>query len=165
MMARAHFVKKARKDNPACKAGESYYWWSFRFGGKHYSLKPPRASQLTQSEFLGAIYTVKESMEDFTLGDGVKTTESAKDDFESAIEGWVSEIESAGEVAQEGKDAMPEGLQEGDVGQMLEGRVDSAGEWASELQGIDLDPEDNETFDNYVERIQSEIQNSDYQGE
>ncbi len=53
-MARAHFVKKARKDNPAAgiKAGDSYYWWKFRRGGKHYSKTAPRPSQLTQSEYL-----------------------------------------------------------------------------------------------------------------
>lgn len=37
-MARATLVKKARKDIPGTdiKAGDSYYWWAFRFGGKHY---------------------------------------------------------------------------------------------------------------------------------
>lgn len=31
-MARLHFVKSARKDNPSAevKKGESYYWWKFR---------------------------------------------------------------------------------------------------------------------------------------
>ncbi len=164
-MPRVNFVKKARKDNPVCKAGESYYWWKFRFGGKHFALKPPRASQLTQSEFLGIVYTAKESMEDFTLGDETKTIEDAKSDFESAIEEWVSEIQSAGEVAQDGHDAMPEGLQQGDVGQMLEERVSSIEEWVSELEGVNLDSEDDEAFDDYVERVQSEIQDSEYQGE
>jgi len=30
-MARAHFVKKARKDNPVALKGESYWWWELRF--------------------------------------------------------------------------------------------------------------------------------------
>ena len=33
-MARAIFVKKARKNIPgtSIKTGDSYYWWKFRFG-------------------------------------------------------------------------------------------------------------------------------------
>jgi hypothetical protein len=52
-MARAHFVKKARKAIPGTdiKKGDSYYWWKFRFGGKRTSKTAPKASQLTQSEF------------------------------------------------------------------------------------------------------------------
>lgn len=61
-MARAHFVKKARKDNPAVKAGESYYWWKFRRGPKRYSKERPRPSQLTQSEFYGQVYGLQEDM-------------------------------------------------------------------------------------------------------
>jgi hypothetical protein len=55
-MPRVHHVKKARKDNPVAKRGESYYWWKFRYGGKHYSLTRPKASQLTQSPYLAIIY-------------------------------------------------------------------------------------------------------------
>lgn len=55
-MPRVHQVKKARKDNPVCKRGESYYWWKFRNGGKHYSLTYPKQSQLTQSPYLSVIY-------------------------------------------------------------------------------------------------------------
>lgn len=73
-MARATFVKKARKDIPGTdiKAGESYYWWKFRFGGKHYSKTPPRRSQLTQSDFLGQLYAIEDEIQglvaDDTLG-------------------------------------------------------------------------------------------------
>lgn len=55
-MPRVHQVKKARKDNPVCKRGESYYWWKFRNGGKHFSLTYPKQSQLTQSPYLSVIY-------------------------------------------------------------------------------------------------------------
>ncbi len=59
-MPRVTHVRKARKDNPVCKAGESYYWWKFRFGGKHYSLTYPKPSQLTQSVYLSVIYACQE---------------------------------------------------------------------------------------------------------
>ncbi len=62
-MARAHHVNKARKDNPVAKAGESYYWWKFRFGGRHYSKTEPKASQLTQSPYLSVIYSCEEQWE------------------------------------------------------------------------------------------------------
>jgi len=51
MMARANFVKKARKDNSVVKKGESYYWWKFAYGSKQYSKEAPSRSQLTQSGF------------------------------------------------------------------------------------------------------------------
>lgn len=33
-MPHVTFVKKARKDNPVAKKGESYYWWAFMVGGR-----------------------------------------------------------------------------------------------------------------------------------
>ena len=43
-MPRVNYVKKARKNNPAVKRGESYFWWKFRYGGKQYSKTRPRQS-------------------------------------------------------------------------------------------------------------------------
>lgn len=65
-MASVTFVKKAMKDYPdhGIKKGESYYWWKFRFGGKHYSRTPPRQSQLTQSEFWGTVWGTQEGIDD-----------------------------------------------------------------------------------------------------
>lgn len=63
-MPRVHHVKKAMKDNRVCKKGESYYWWKFRYGGKQYSKTYPRASQLTQSDKLGRIYSAQEAVQD-----------------------------------------------------------------------------------------------------
>lgn len=59
-MPRVHFVKKARKDNPVAKRGESYYWWKFRYGPKRYSKTQPKASELTQSQYLSVIYECQE---------------------------------------------------------------------------------------------------------
>lgn len=61
-MPRVHYVKKARKDNPAVKAGEPYYWWKFRYGGKRYSRTRPTRSQLTQSDKLARIYSCEDSI-------------------------------------------------------------------------------------------------------
>lgn len=59
-MPRVHFVRKARKDNPVAKRGESYYWWKFRYGPKRYSKTPPKPSDLTQSQYLTVIYSCQE---------------------------------------------------------------------------------------------------------
>lgn len=63
-MPRVHYVKKARKDNGCVSKGESYYWWKFRYGSKCMSKKPPKASQLTQSEFLSTVYDINERIEE-----------------------------------------------------------------------------------------------------
>jgi len=70
-MPKVHHVKKARKNNPVCKAGESYYWWKFRYGGKHYNLTPPKASQLTQSPYLSVIYSCQEQWENLDDPNGL----------------------------------------------------------------------------------------------
>ena len=38
-MPRVNYVKKARKAIPGAdiKVGDAYYWWKFRYGGKHVS--------------------------------------------------------------------------------------------------------------------------------
>ncbi len=68
-MPRVTHVKKARKDNPVCKAGESYYWWKFRYGGKRYSLTRPRPSQLTQSAYFGGLRALCELHVEFDARD------------------------------------------------------------------------------------------------
>jgi len=84
-MARAHFVKKARKDNPVCKAGESYWWWQFAYGPKQYSKEKPQPSQLTQSEFLGQMYELNDEIS--RLGcDSVDDIETLESEVESIVE-------------------------------------------------------------------------------
>lgn len=134
-MPRVNFVKAARKDNSLVKKGESYYWWKFRYGGKHMSLKPPRPSQLTQSSFLSTVYAALESLEDLTA-------DMDADDLKSAVEEAAGEIRSAGEEALSNRDNMPEALQDGETGNMLQERADAAEQLADELEAVDLDVED-----------------------
>ena len=91
-MPRVTFVKKARKDNPAVKAGESYYWWKFRYGGKHYSRKYPRPSQLTQAKISTALSALEE-VEDYNLKD--------YDDLQGFSEFIREQAETVREVAEE----------------------------------------------------------------
>lgn len=133
-MAKATFVKKARKDIPGTniKAGESYYWWKFRFGGKHYSKTAPKASQLTQSEYLSQLYDFQEQLGGLSTGDF-----NEPDDLNSWKEEFVSNLETLRDEQEEKKSNMPEGLQEGPTGELLQERYDSLDSAINELEGID----------------------------
>ena len=132
-MTRANFVKAARKDYPdhGIKKGDSYYWWKFRYGGKWMSKTRPRPSQLTQSEFLVAVYGAQENVED-AVKDFNK--DSDFDALASALEDAAATIREQGESCLEKKDNMPEGLQEGDTGQLLDERADQCESLADELE-------------------------------
>lgn len=161
-MARANFVKKARKDNPAVKKGESYYWWKFKFGSKNYSKTPPKQSQLTQSEFLGTMYDIQDTISDLT-------TDS---DFESEIPEIVSELEQLRDECEERRENMPEQLQDSGSGEMLQNRYDEVEGMMNELDSIDTDideeeikrdtkenaeKEDDESEETFKERINDEV--------
>jgi hypothetical protein len=153
-MARAHFVKKARKAirDAGIKKGDSYYWWKFRFGGKRVSKTPPKPSQLTQSDFWSAVYSAQESA----------GTVPSFADLKDACDNLVSDLQDIESATQDKFDNMPEGLQQGDTGQMLEERVAAIQDVISELEGIDCEPEldesegapiEGETEDEKTERI------------
>lgn len=144
-MPTVHHVK-ARKDNQVVKAGEYYYWWKFgpRFP-KQYSKTRPRASQLTTSEFLGAVYSIQEDMDDATPAD---VTE-----LESLVSEWKLQIEDARDQAQTNFDNMPESLQGGDTGQLLESRVNDCDDWISNLDAIDYTLGEGEELDDKLQEV------------
>lgn len=123
-MPKVHYVKKARKDNPAVKAGEPYYWWKFRYGGMRYSATHPKYSQLTQSEFLSTAYALGENIED----------ELSEDDAQEIVDA----LYDLQDMAQSSLDNMPDALQDSsDSGQLLQDRVSMCDEWISEIENID----------------------------
>lgn len=133
-MARVHFVKAAAKDNPVAKKGESYYWWKPRYGSKRYSKTQPRPSQLTTSDFLSQQMELEERIGDMKADDY-----TTFEDLRSEVEEIVSEIQSLGEEQGDKLSNMPDSLQQGPTGELLEGRASSCEEWADELSGVDLD--------------------------
>jgi hypothetical protein len=144
-MARAHFVKKARKDvaGTDIKAGDAYYWWQFKGGRKQCSKKPPRASQLTQSAFWQPIYSLQEQAAD----------RGKFDEIEGAIDNFKSELENIGSECQDKLNNMPDSLQQGSTGELLQARSDACDEIVSELDGISVPSEDeikDELRDAYV---------------
>lgn len=128
-MPRVTFVKSARKDNPVCKKGESYYWWKFRYGGKRFSLTRPRQSQLTQSAYYGTLYSMQEGIEDYEL-DSYDDFETLKDDISGQIQDLSSET-------QDSLDNMPDQLQYSPTGELLQERIDALDGAESELDYID----------------------------
>ena len=138
-MARANFVKKARKDYPehGIKKGESYYWWKFNFSKtRHFSKTSPTRTQLTHSGFLQSVYAIEDRINEFQ-------STSSLDSIEGDIEDTVNEIENLKDECKESLGNMPEALQESSSsGQMLAERIEALENWVSELQGIDLGLED-----------------------
>lgn len=159
-MANAHFVKSARKDYPddGIKKGESYWWWAFMVGGrggaKHRSKTQPKPSQLTQSEFMSTVLSVEEDL-------GAATSDMTNDELNTLVEDARSELETLRDETQEKFDNMPDGLQQGDTGQLLEGRVESVDEMISDLEQLNLEPENDDERQSLV----VDIQNISYGGE
>lgn len=167
-MPRVHHVKSARKENPVCKAGEPYYWWKFRYGGKRYSLTYPKASQLTQSEFLGQMYDLTEQLEEFNAED--------VGDLEMQVEGVSSDIRSLGSEQGEKVYGMPDSLQSSPTAELLQEREAACDAWADELDNVDFtvdekpeewdDEEDGEwTADRSLSDVVEEVQACNYEGE
>jgi hypothetical protein len=141
-MATVNFVKKARRAVPSAgiAVGDAYYWWAFRYGGKHYSKTKPRRSQLTQSEFLSTIYDIEDeisAVSEIDEGDAL--------DFVNRMNDLLSET-------QNNFDNMKEGLQNGDVGAMMEQRIAGLEQWIAEIEGIDWETTSPEEAQELIEQ-------------
>jgi uncharacterized protein YukE len=129
-MPRVHFVKKARKaiKEAGVKKGDSYYWWKFRFGGKRVSKTPPKASQLTQSEFLGNMHAHQEDVDSFSAS-SVEDIDSVAGQLRDKAE----EIRELGNECEEKYNNMPDSLQQGPTGELLQTRTEQCENIATEL--------------------------------
>jgi hypothetical protein len=167
-MARVHFVKKARKDNAVCKKGESYYYWTTRVtvgksyhGQKHFSKTSPKRSQLTNSDFLAQIYDI----EDDQIGVLDAKDFKEADEIASEASNIADCIRQLGDEQSEKLSNMPEGLQQGSTGEMIQERMDECENMASQIEGIDFnfdgDPDD---FDAWVKDKIGKIQEVSYGG-
>lgn len=129
-MPRVHLVKKSRKEYPGIPKGSTYYWWKFRYGGIRRSLTRPRPSQLTQSAHLSEAYSIQEELDDLTIEDILDGID---------LQEYADRIRQLGENAEESLYNMPDSLQEGDVGQMLQQRQYDMGDWADQMEAIDVE--------------------------
>ena len=125
-MPRVHY-RKARKAYPivGIEVGDMYYTWRIRstYGGTTYRSKErPKPSQLTNSPFKSGYLSAVEIWEDSS-----KSPEDAR--------GLAEALREVGQEAQESFDNMPEGLQQGDTGQLLEERAYECESKADEIDG------------------------------
>ncbi len=132
-MPRVHTVEKARKAKPAAdiKVGDKYYYWTFKNrmgpGTKVVSKTYPKPSQLTRSAFKSQYLSFSEQISDLPEDDGLY----------DALQGIAAEIKSLGEEQQSNLDNMPEGLQQGDTGTMLQERAEGMENWGDAIEGLD----------------------------
>jgi hypothetical protein len=145
-MPKVHTVQKAAKDYPGIKKGDKYYWWKFRFGSKQMSKTYPKRSQLTQSSFLQTLYTLQD---EFIFDD---------EDPGSSRDELINEIENLRDECQYSLSNMPEHLQEtSDSGLMLQERIEALEAWASELEQVDCDIDDDLEEEEREERVEAII--------
>lgn len=118
----------ARKDYPehGIKKGEKHYHWKRKTGpysSKEYrQLTPPRIEQLTSSSYRIATHYIAEAINAVALPDD--------------IDGVIEQLETLRDEQQEKFDNMPDGLQQGDTGQLLEQQAQAADDAVSELETI-----------------------------
>jgi hypothetical protein len=130
---------KAGKDYPefGIAKGEMHYTWNLMLGprsSRTYRQKlPPKRSQLTTSSFLSAVYDIEDS---------IAALQSLDD-----IEDIVQSLRDLAEEEEEKYDNMPEGLQQGSTGQMIESRKDGCESAADELEQIETEFDEEEPED------------------
>lgn len=118
-------------DRIIVKKGDTYYWWQFKNSPKQISATKPKRQQLTQSSFYITVWDLEDNLEALSA--------SSVDDLQSERDNITEEIETLKDETQGSLDNMPEGLQQGDTGQMLQERVDALENWKDELDSVDLD--------------------------
>lgn len=117
----------ARKDYPAfgIVKGQEHYHWVIKTGPRssreYRQLTPPRRSQLTSSEYFSRLWDLFDNFQGNTPDD---------------IKQLAEDLRELGQEQQEKFDNMPDGLQQGDVGQMLEERASNCESSADEIDNI-----------------------------
>jgi hypothetical protein len=147
-MPRVNKVERARKAIPSAgiEVGQPYYWWKFRFGGKHVSKTYPKPSQLTQSEFLSTIYDINERI------DNIDADNAAEE-----VPAIIDELDSLASEQEDKLSNMPDSLQQSPTGELLQNRADAVNDMKSELEDVDLD-----VFENEVEEpVEPDVEEPD----
>jgi hypothetical protein len=122
------------KDKVWCPKGETYYTWGMMMGGRgvqQRSRTQPKRSQLTNSDFLGQIYDLED--------DSGFDAATCPEDLASARDDIAQQLRDLGQEQQDKYDNMPDGLQQGDTGVLLEERAQACEQIADEFDQVDLD--------------------------
>lgn len=147
-------VPKNKEDKILIAKGESYYWWAFKNGGKHFSKTPPKASQLTQSNYLSQLYDIQDRINEVQV--------DSWEDLEGIVEEFKNELESLKDETQGSLDNMPGSLQSSPTGELLQERIDSLDNAISEFNSIDLqyeEPDESDIIEELKEEEEAEDEN------
>ena len=139
-------------DKVVIKKGQDYWEWSMMQGGRGFkkrSTTQPRRSQLTNSDFLGKMYDIEDDM-DFSGAGSDEELRSMREDL-------AQQIRDVGQEEQDKYDNMPEGLQQGDTGQMIEERAQACESIADELDNVDLDDAPEELEEDELEECRDSL--------
>ena len=179
-MPRVHHVKRARKPNPVVTGWDirrarkkkddsaAYYHWSFRYGGKRYSKKYPRASQLTQSK-MGEFYSAQEEIEDIEVT--AATAPDVPGMLESAVENARAVSEEYNSSADSMEDAFPGGCPTMDECREkaegieswcdeVEGYASEAQDMASEIENWDEKADNDGTLKEKLEELRAKVEDA-----
>lgn len=194
-MAKLTVVKKAQasKHTRRCKtcnhdiqAGESYTWRGIMVGSRGVkefwcSNHPPTRRDLERSEFQQALIGMEDER-DTAVKSFRESTEPDASDLASTIRDIAEQLSFLADETEEKYENMPDGLKEGDTGQLLEARAEACREKidefngvADDLEGEELEPldlgawegyakdkdvtrEEDETDEEYRDRIQEEME-------
>lgn len=158
--------RKARKDYPAngIVKGDDYFFCQIKTGPRSNrilrSKEPFKPSQLTTSPYKSSFYSAQEAW-------------GASDKDEGAMREAAEAIREIGQECQSSFDNMPEGLQQGETGQLLENRANECerivyelDQFADEYESLEepVEPEDEmaEEMDGR-DRVDLEEQHDEYQ--
>lgn len=155
-MAKPKF-RTARKDYPGIAKGEQYWFVQIKTGPRSSRTirqkEPFKRQQLTQSDYLIALYDWEDG-------------KAAIGDMDDAQD-FADRIREIGQEQQDKLDNMPEGLQQGSSGELIQERIDACeaaadeietiiSDWESERDSWEPDPDDDDgEFDaeEFLERV------------
>lgn len=142
--------RTARKDYPAAgiSKGDKYWYVKIKTGprsSRELRQKSPfKRSQLTQSDYLSQLYDWEDS----------KAEIGSMDDAQQ----FADDIGNLGEEQQGKYDNMPEGLQQGDSGQMVEARATACEAAKTEIEDIISEWENaRDTWESEIESYKEEL--------
>jgi hypothetical protein len=118
------------------EVGQPYLYWEFQYGPKRVRCTKvecaPKPQDLTQSEYMIRAYELDDELQ-LILNREV----SSKDDAQTVASDLEAFADTIDEFAQEQRDKldnMPEGLQQGNAGQLLEQRAGALEDSANEIR-------------------------------
>lgn len=144
-----------------CKKGDTYWTWKFLKGGTHYSLRQPRPSQLTQSEFHSTILSIQETIDDMEVSHfpDMDSMESFRQDIEDQI-GYLLESleEKESNLSGSSMEHLP-------VYELITERMEAVDQWQQDVNSVIVPEMDEESIRTEVEEEMEDDRDEYEEGE